>query len=171
MAPIRNTSDLEQYSSRRGIKGLPILLIAGALSLLAATKPAFALLITENPVPSAGIPLGITSGPDGNLWFTEGSNSVNKISKITTGSASYSTTVLTVGSHAITSVYSGDLNNMPSTSAVLLQIVNAALIGGAANIPTLSEWGMILLCLMLSGWGAMACAFQAKSPEGKRQEM
>ncbi len=41
-------------------------------------------VVTEYPIPTAdSVPLGITAGPDGNLWFTEWG--VDKIGKITTG--------------------------------------------------------------------------------------
>lgn len=59
------------------------LLLAASLCLLAVTKLAAAVTITEY---SAGImagaaPYGITAGPDGNIWFTERYG--NRIGKIT----------------------------------------------------------------------------------------
>src|SRR5437588_6931221 len=54
----------------------------GLLSLSSAPAWAKAGTITEFPTPagSAG-PIGITTGPDGNLWFTAGTD----IGRITTG--------------------------------------------------------------------------------------
>ena len=55
-----------------------------ALSLSTSVPLAYAALgtITEYPVPTASSePIGITGGPDGNLWFTEFSG--NKIGRIT----------------------------------------------------------------------------------------
>ena len=51
-------------------RDLPLLVLA-ALALLAA--PASAVVVTnEFAVPTVdGAPNGITTGPDGNLWFTE----------------------------------------------------------------------------------------------------
>ena len=41
---------------------------------------------TEYPIPTAGSnPIGITAGPDGALWFTEGGG--NKIGRVTTSGA------------------------------------------------------------------------------------
>jgi pterin-4a-carbinolamine dehydratase len=40
--------------------------------------------------------------------------------------ASLSTSTLTTGTHAITAIYSGDINFAASTSAVLKQVVNKA---------------------------------------------
>jgi streptogramin lyase len=134
---------------------------------------------------SAGAhPAHITAGPDGNLWFTE--SSVNQIGRITAclnaaacspsattlvssvnpsrvgqaivltvavagnfptgtvqfmdgavslglpvalsggGIAQFMTSTLTLGTHEITAVYSGDDNNAPSASVVLVQRVGKA---------------------------------------------
>jgi len=57
-------------AARLGRLGAPGLLV---LALLAPAAPA-AAAITEFAVPTAGsFPFGITAGPDGHLWFTEGS--------------------------------------------------------------------------------------------------
>jgi hypothetical protein len=57
------------------------LLIGLALVLLAAAPLASAQAIVEFTVPGAGSqPTGITTGPDGNLWFTEfGSSEIGRI--------------------------------------------------------------------------------------------
>src|SRR5256885_5829298 len=54
----------------------------GLLSLSSAPAWAKAGTITEFPTPTgSGDPIGITTGPDGNLWFTAGTD----IGRITTG--------------------------------------------------------------------------------------
>src|SRR5213593_3045232 len=52
-----------------------------ALMLVLVVPHAFAVTITEYPTPTANSnPVGITAGPDGNLWFTGGLG----ITKVTT---------------------------------------------------------------------------------------
>jgi streptogramin lyase len=57
------------------------------LILFAATQ-AGAQTITEYPVPTpASVPVDITAGPDGNLWFTEFTAGVRTIGRVTPGGA------------------------------------------------------------------------------------
>src|SRR5947208_13434405 len=68
---------------RSHLTGLLTALIAcvGLLSLSSAPAWAKAGTITESPTPTgSGDPIGITTGPDGNLWFTAGTD----IGRITT---------------------------------------------------------------------------------------
>jgi hypothetical protein len=61
----------------------PAVALAIVLTLSAGHRPPVAQAITEFPVPSASSePIGITTGPDGALWFNEYSG--NKIGRITT---------------------------------------------------------------------------------------
>jgi len=61
---------------RKGLLNLALAFMAGLL------RPATAATIVEYPIPTNGsLPGGITPGPDGNLWFTEGIG--NKIGRIT----------------------------------------------------------------------------------------
>jgi virginiamycin B lyase len=47
-------------------------LLIGVLTLTAPSALALSGKIREFAVPTAGsLPIGITAGPDGNLWFTE----------------------------------------------------------------------------------------------------
>jgi hypothetical protein len=78
-----------------------------------------------------------TSGagtPTGVVIFKEGSTTLAS-STLSNGTATYSTLTLSVGSHSIMAVYSGDINFAGSISTALTQTVNAApvnwgLIGG-----------------------------------------
>ena len=55
-----------------------IVACVGLLSL--STTPAWAAAgtVTEFPVPS-GSPVGITAGPDGNLWFADSAGKIGRI--------------------------------------------------------------------------------------------
>jgi streptogramin lyase/Tol biopolymer transport system component len=56
---------------------------AAAIALVVSSSGATAESITEFPIPTASsYPWGIAAGPDGNLWFVEGTG--NKIGRITT---------------------------------------------------------------------------------------
>ncbi len=59
-----------------------IVVSVGLLGLSSAPAWAAAGTITEFPTPTKSAPIGITAGPDGNLWFTE--ENVSKIGRITT---------------------------------------------------------------------------------------
>ena len=65
-------------------RGLPLLCVVASVAL--GWPAAARAQITEFPIPTANSgPFGITAGPDGALWFTEGSG--NKIGRITTAGA------------------------------------------------------------------------------------
>ncbi len=100
--------------------------------------------------------------PTGSVQFKDGGVDLGGTVTLIDGSASYATNTLIVGSHSITAVYSGDANNAGSTSAVASVSVAAVAApnggggveaGGAANadIPTLPQWGLILLGCVLVG--------------------
>ncbi len=61
--------------------------------------------------------------PTGTVIFYDGTTALDTAT-LSGGKASFKTTALAVGSHAITAVYSGDVNFTTSTSATLDQIVN-----------------------------------------------
>jgi hypothetical protein len=63
--------------------------------------------------------------PTGNVTFKNGSTTLGT-SPVSAGKATLSTSTLTVASHSITAIYSGDSNFSGSTSAVLKQQVNKA---------------------------------------------
>ena len=97
--------------------------------------------------------------PTGSVQFKDGGVDLGGSVMLVDGSASYTTNTLIAGSHSITAVYSGDANNAGSTSAATS--VSVAAVGGSgggagggsssADIPTLPQWGLILLGCVLFG--------------------
>jgi len=70
-----------------------------------------------------------TSGsktPTGTATFMDGSATLGTGTLNSSGTATYSTSTLAVGSHFITAVYGGDANNAGSTSAALTQTIQQA---------------------------------------------
>jgi uncharacterized repeat protein (TIGR03803 family) len=63
--------------------------------------------------------------PTGTVTFYDGSTSLATVPLNSSGNAGYQTSSLSAGSHSLTASYSGDNNYLPSTSAVVIQQVNA----------------------------------------------
>jgi hypothetical protein len=71
-------------------------------------------------------PEGVSSDtPTGTVVFDDGPTPIEILS-LTDGSASFNTSALSVGSHNITVSYGGDANFAPSTSTILIQVVDKA---------------------------------------------
>ncbi len=86
-----------------------------------------ALSSSQNPS-SAGQPVKFTAkvtglSPTGTVTFFDGGTQIGT-GALAGGTATFTTSSLTAGSHSITGRYSGDTNNAASTSAALLQTVN-----------------------------------------------
>ena len=80
---------------------------------------AVTLTATVRPVaPATGVPTGTVA-------FKDGAVTIGSATLGATGSASISVTTLATGSHPLTAVYSGSLDFLTSTSAVVTQTVNA----------------------------------------------
>lgn len=63
------------------------------------------------------------SNPTGTVQFLDGATLLGSVT-LSAGSATFSTSALSQGSHSITAVYSGDSNNNGSTSSVLSQTIS-----------------------------------------------
>jgi len=61
--------------------------------------------------------------PTGTIAFNDGTTPICTAAPMSAGSASCATSALSVGSHSVKAVYSGDANNATSTSAALKQSV------------------------------------------------
>jgi len=71
----------------------------------------------------------------GNVTFKQGTTTLGSV-VLTNGQAAYSTTYTTTGTRSITAIYSGDSNDVGSTSAALNQAVNALPAATATKITT-----------------------------------
>jgi hypothetical protein len=94
--------------------------------------------------------------PGGIVQFYDAGNALGSAVNVVGGQAVLVTTALAAGNHSITAVYGSDANGNPSTSQPLSIIVQAA--SGGGDIPTLPEWGLILLgmTLLMQGWRRQA---------------
>ena len=77
---------------------------------------AFTVTVTAN-APGSGIPAG-------SVTFMDGSTTIDTGTLNSAGQATFGSSALSVGSHSITAVYSGDPNFIGSTSTALGQTVN-----------------------------------------------
>jgi hypothetical protein len=81
--------------------------------------------------------VGVTAVPTGTVNFFDGTTKLNSSPvALNAGVATFGTSTLATGSHNITAQYSGDLNYVPNTSAVLVQVVGQA--ASATGTPTSS---------------------------------
>ena len=88
--------------------------------------------------------------PTGSVQFTDGGTSLGTPMQLSGGVATLTTTTLSVGTHNIAAIYSGDAYNRGSTSAAMALTVSAGSAGtGTGDVPTLPEWAALLLGLML----------------------
>jgi hypothetical protein len=115
-------------------------------------------LSVSPPNPSVGQTVTLTAtvtgySPTGSVQFMDGTFNLGA-SVLINGTAAISTSVLSVGSHSLTAVYVGDVNNTARTSDVAAVTVTA----GSGDVPTLPEWGLILLgmTLLMQGRRSMA---------------
>jgi alpha-tubulin suppressor-like RCC1 family protein len=86
--------------------------------------------------------------PTGTVQFKDGSTNLGGPVPLVNGAASFTTSMLGLGQHNITAVYSGDVANGPSTSNVVVQTVQAyrVLAGGFAH-------SLQILAGKLYAWG------------------
>ena len=76
---------------------------------------------------------GVTTAPTGAVTFFDGTTKLGA-APLSSGVAAFSTSTLAVGSHNITAQYSGDTNYVPTSSAVLVQVVGQ--VASSTSTPT-----------------------------------
>jgi Bacterial Ig-like domain (group 3)/FG-GAP-like repeat len=65
---------------------------------------------------------GVTAVPTGSVTFYDGSTALGTV-PLSSDTAAFSTSTLSAGSHNITARYSGDVNFVPVTSGILVQVI------------------------------------------------
>jgi hypothetical protein len=89
--------------------------------------------------------------PTGTVTFKDGAITLGSPVALTASKASYSTSALVNGSHSISAAYSGDSQNMASTSQVVVETVTAAPLssGGSTSSGGGGSFAVVDLCTML----------------------
>ena len=108
-----------------------------ALGLAATTT---ALASSANPaLPGASVTFTATVLPtaaSGTVTFWDGATALGS-SPLASGTATYSTSLLSAGSHSITAEYNGDVNHSPSTSSPVTQNLEEAAASATPGVPDL----------------------------------
>ena len=93
--------------------------------------------------------------PTGTIQFMDNGSLLATVA-LSGGTATFTTSALGLGTHPMTAVYSGDANNLGSTSLVLNQVVEAIVVAPTAplQVPTLGSAAMLALSLLLALLGA-----------------
>ncbi|MBN8886712.1 MAG: Ig-like domain repeat protein [Rudaea sp.] len=126
------------------------------VSVNAGQAPTFARTVGAQAMPAAKMGLALASAT-GMLTILDGTTTLTTVALDSNGQASYSTSALVVGTHAITVNYSGDSNNAPS-SASINQVVNSAVVGTpavAAPAANSALLGLLALLLAATAIGAL----------------
>lgn len=96
--------------------------VATATTLASSANPA---VIGQRVVLSATV-TATGETPAGSVTFSDGVTSLGTATLDGEGTARFATTAFAVGAHSITASYGGDTTHEPSTSAVVVQVVNKA---------------------------------------------
>lgn len=134
LANYSSTGELQEVIVPGGytlqIDGIPLRL-EGSRYILADAAPTPAVVLSASPNPSlAGQDVVLSASvsgnsPTGTIQFLDGaSNFGNAVTLSGASTATFTTSVLDVGDHPITAVYSGDANNTGTTSPIVVQKVN-----------------------------------------------
>jgi len=136
---------------------------------VAATKAQTVTMLTSSVDPAASgqsvtftanvvAAVGSVAAPTGMVTFLDGGTVLGTKTLIGSGVASFSTSTLSVGVHAITASYGGDANSVASVSAVLIETVNGTVVAG-------SEFSVSVTGAAKVGVGGMASLQVAVAPQ------
>ncbi len=100
------------------------------------TSSANPSLVGSSVTFTAAVSTGTSNTPTGTVAFMDGTTTLGTGTLNESGAASYTTSSLTAGQHAISAVYSGDANDVDSTSTVVSETVNSdfALSSNVGNV-------------------------------------
>ena len=110
--------DTTDYTTATATVTLTVNSVTPTLGLTASPNPAFAL----NPVTLTATIASFATPPTGTVTFYDGTTQLGT-GTVASGSATYSATTLTAGTHSITATYSGDSSYGPATSGAVSETV------------------------------------------------
>lgn len=96
--------------------------------------------------------------PTGTVTFMNGTSVLGTPVALNAGAASYSTSALAVGSHAITAVYSGDANNQARTSVALTEVIqeNVTIALASGGSPSMAGTAVLFTASVTGSGGGTA---------------
>jgi hypothetical protein len=112
-------TDAVHYTASSATVPITVLNATPPITLTSSSNPAF----LSNAVTFTATVRAISITPSGTIAFYDGTTLLSTTA-LSSGSASYTTAALTLGTHAITAVYSGDTNYHSATSAALAQQID-----------------------------------------------
>lgn len=92
----------------------------------------------------------------GTVQFYDGTTALGSALAVANGTATYTTTSLTGGTHSITAVYSGDANFATSTSPVFTENIQGITLTGTAITGTVSAGGSASYTLTVTSEGGLS---------------
>ena len=109
---------------------------------------------------SVSPPSGDLPAATGSVEFSDGGTTLGSADLSADGSATFTTSALTVGTHSITATYSGDSNLLPGTPATLSQVVNLPPVPSITSFtPSSGFWGTSVKLTGTGFTGATAVSF------------
>jgi hypothetical protein len=132
-------TDATAYKTATGSVSLTINKAAPGDVLTSNTNP----VLVKDPITLTATVSSPASTPTGTVTFLDGTTPIGTGTLSSSGVATLSLSTLAVGSHSITSVYSGDVNFATATSSALTQLVQdfdltISTSGGATGITSLT---------------------------------
>jgi len=124
LADINQDGAVDVMTANNKFAGVSVLLnnSGSANTLTSSLNPASAGKSVTLTATVATKVRGVTAVPTGTVTFMDGSTSLGTAT-LTNGAATFTTSSLAVGSHSVTAQYSGNGNFVPTTSAVMAQVV------------------------------------------------
>jgi len=133
---------------------------AGSVNVtVAKTTPGVLLASSLNPstyATSVTFTATVSSGATGTITFYDGGTAIG-VAPIVGTSAMLATNGLNAGSHPITAQYNGDSNDNNSTSGIVAQVVNQAVltVNGSSSLTPSSYGDSVTITFNFSGGGAI----------------
>jgi fibronectin-binding autotransporter adhesin len=118
---------------------------ATATSLISSVNPSTAGSSTTF---TATVTSGTPGTPTGSVTFKDGAATIGS-GPVAGGVATLTTSALTAGAHNITAVYGGDASFATSTSPVVVQTVNPAVVTPPVPVPVLDGRGLAALAILI----------------------
>lgn len=126
--------DSDDSASASAVVTLKVSSSATQVVLTSSASPALVL----GAVTFTAAVSGTGAAPTGSVIFSIDGTSAQPVAIDGTGKASFTDSTLTVGSHAIVAAYSGDSNNLASSSSTLDQVISAIPTSTLLNTSTTS---------------------------------